>query len=392
MRKNARLVLLASFVLALSASAADFPAPQKVTAEQLSGLLATEAGNSDTEVAQKLSALELGERINAPRSARLSSSLPGDKSRQAFAILVDHAFLLGPPQGDIVNDPQPDAASLRQMLVKVVDYVNNARKRLPNFIATRLTTSFEDRPKEDVQQSTALVSYSYLPLHFVGRTSVDVTFRDGREIEAQTKKKADGVSGAHGLATAGEFGGFLSTVLADAVAGKITWSRWEKGLSGTDAVFNFEVPKDKSHYLVQFCCITENASEAFSTHVYSQKAGYHGQIQFDPASGTIFRITAQSEMIPGELVQEAAMAVEYGPVEIAGKNAILPTRSISILKAHTTVPPMGMHMAVFSGEAKTFLNDVAFQNYHQFRSESRILTESNVGAAPPTAPGTPPQP
>lgn len=390
MRRTSLLLLSVSFAIALSASATDSPAPQKVTEEQLSALLAAQAGASDTDLAQKLSTLQLGERLDASHFARLSRGLPGEKSRQAFAILVDQAFLLEPPAEDVVHDPQPDAASLRQMLVRVVDYVNSARHRLPNFIATRLTTSFEDRPKEDVQESTAVVSYSYLPLHFVGRTSVDLTFRDGREVEAQSKKKANGASRAHGLATVGEFGGFLSTVLADAVAGKIMWSRWEKGLSGTNAVFNYEVPKEKSHYVVQFCCITENASEAFGTHIYSQKAGYHGQIQFDPATGTIFRISAESELAPGELVQEAAMAVEYGPVEIAGKNAMLPTRSISILKAHTTVPPMGMHMAVFSGPAKTFLNDVAFQSYHQFRSESRILTDNNAGDAPPA--GTQPQP
>ena len=57
-----------------------------------------------------------------------------------------------------------------------------------------------------------------------------------------------------------------------------------------------------------------------------------------------------------------------------------------MLMAHTSAPPAGMHMASDRGPAKTFLNDVEFGNYHQFRGEMRILTEENGGSAPQTVP------
>jgi hypothetical protein len=65
--------------------------------------------------------------------------------------------------------------------------------------------------------------------------------------------------------------------------------------------------------------------------------------------------------------------VEYGPVEIGGKTYTCPVRSVSISKEGLTggIDPFG-------GFAQTpqtiLLNDVIFDDYHLFRSNSRILT------------------
>ena len=56
------------------------------------------------------------------------------------------------------------------MLVQIVNYVNTTARQLPNLIATRETAGFEDRPQQDVQQETAVVGLSYLPLHLVGKS------------------------------------------------------------------------------------------------------------------------------------------------------------------------------------------------------------------------------
>ncbi|HEY2860557.1 MAG TPA: hypothetical protein VGJ21_19210 [Terracidiphilus sp.] len=296
-----------------------------------------------------------------------------------MVILADSAALFEPAKADFVADPQPDAAALRQFLVNVVNYANGALHGLPNFVATRATNAFEDRPMEDVLESTGIVSYSYLPLHYVNRSSARVAYRGGHEVLETNGKDERKSSPSHGLQTAGEFGPFLSTVLADAVKGKITWARWERGIDSSNAVFHYEVSHGGSHYFVQFCCIREDSGESIATHIYSEKTGYSGEIVFNPTTGAVTRISVQAARTPGELVASAGMVVEYAPVEVGQKTLVLPIKSVSILKAHTAAPPDGMHMAIFKGPAKTFLNDVVFENYHQYRGEMRMVSD---GAAP----------
>jgi hypothetical protein len=357
-------------------------AAEKVSGDRLTALLASGSGQDDAHVANQLSALELTENLGPSRFAQLNAALPGEKSRQALMVLADSAALLQPPDGEMVANPPPDAAALQQMLLKIVNYANSALHGLPNFVATRATTAYEDRPKEDVLGPTGIVSYSYLPLHFVSRESVQVSYRNGHEVLEASGKDERKSSPAHGLRTAGEFGSFLSAVLADAVKGKITWGRWQRGIDGVDAVFHYEVKERASHYSVQFCCISEDSSESIATHVYSEKTGYSGDIVFNPNTGAVMRISIQADLTPGELVADAGMVVEYAPLQVGEKMVVLPVKSVSILKAHTTAPPSGMHMAVFKGPAKTFLNDVVFENYHQYRGEMRMVSDDS---------GTPPQ-
>lgn len=384
MKRFLAMALLGVLPLAFSPQAGvaqSKPSPtEKIDGDRLTAILTTAAGQDDAHTAATLSDLELTERLDPKRFAQLSASVPGDKSRQALVILADSAALLEPAKAEVLAKPQPDAAALRQMLVNVVNYANNALHGLPNFIATRATTAFEDRPNEDVLEPTGIVSYSYLPLHAVNRVSTQVAYRSGHEVLESNGKDIQRSSPTHGLRTAGEFGPFLSTVLSDAVKGKITWARWEQGTDGADAVFHYEVNKDASHYVVQFCCTREDAGESIPTHIYSEKTGYGGEIAFNPATGAVMRISVQAELTPGELVSSAGMVVEYAPVQVGEKTVVLPVKSVSILRAHTTAPPEGMHMATFKGPAKTFLNDVIFQNYHQFRGEMRMV-DDGAGSA-----------
>lgn len=376
MVKPVLFLLLA--VLAQFALAADVPAPQKVTVEQLTALLAAENGKSDSQLAQDLEPLVLSERLSTDKLTRMDSKLPGQKSQHRLLILADSAALLDLPAAEMPQKATPDAAALRQMLVQMVNYVNNTLHQLPNLIATRQTSAFEDRPKEDVQEENAVVSYSYLPLHLVGQSSADVAYRDGHDTDLTKQKAAKHATPVHGLLTAGEFGPFPRTVLADAIKGKITWGHWERGSAGEEAVFHYVVPKEKSNYLVQFCCTTEDASESFTTHIYSERAGYHGEIAFDPAAGSILRITVEADLPPGELVSSAGMIVEYGPESIGAKTVVVPLRSISLLEAHTSHPRGSLTSPTFTGNPKTFLNDTDFTSYREFRGEVRILTGESV--------------
>jgi len=370
MRATAILVCVAA--LALRADAA-----QRMTVAQLQQTVASAHGMSDAEVAAQLAAVELTERLSAAGMAQLGAGLPGNKAREQLVIVADASAFLAPPDAEIGTGPTPDAAALRAMMVKVVDYVNNTVRQLPNFIATRSTTAFEDRPQEDALEATGVVSYSAVPLHEMGSTSVRVTYRDRREVVDEGAARNDRHGNqAGGLVTAGEFGPMLSRVVADAIQGKIMWGRWEKAADGDVAVFRYQVPPEKSHYKVEFCCVRDAVDMSGGVddlHVFSETASYHGEIAFDAATGAILRISMEAEMPQGELISKAAMLVEYGPVDIGGKQFTCPSRSISILQAHTTQQKGMYSRANYQGSAKTFLNDVEFRQYRRFGTETRIL-------------------
>lgn len=351
-------------------------APQKITVVQLEQALAAAQGKPDAEAAQQLSRFKLTERFNAARLAHWQAVVSGEKARQQLMILVDQSEFLPLPDDEVIQDPAPNPAMTHQMLVKIVNYVNTTVRQLPNLMALRQTTGFEDRPEENIQEATDVVSLSYLPLHFVGTSSIAVTYRDRKEVVDESATKAlKHNTPVGGLVTSGEFGPILSTVMADALQGKITWARWEKGGSGRLAVFHYQVPAEKSNYNVQFCCVADGYSSSGLPErtVFHQRAGYHGEIAFDPTDGSIWRLMLEAEMPTGSMVPEAGIVIEYGSVTIGDRNFICPVKSVSILTAHTAQQVGAISRTNFRGAAKTFLNDVVFGQYRRFGSETRIV-------------------
>ncbi|MGA9670424.1 MAG: hypothetical protein WBQ94_14520 [Terracidiphilus sp.] len=396
-----RLIVLA-FVALLAIPADAAQDSTRITAAELEQVLATshDAHQADADLARQLSGMELTERLSAAKLARLKAVLSGEKAQQALVALADSSVFLDPPAAEIPANPTPDPAARRRMLVSVVNYVNTTIRQLPNFIATRDTTRFEDRPLEDLQGSVGMTTLIYLPLHVVGRSNVLVTYRDGHEVVEKVAAKINrGESQERGLFTEGVFGPILSTVVGDALKGNITWARWEngagwekgtrweEGANGAEAVIRYAVPREKSHYSVGFCCvssgITNETHEPTDWRKFAEIAAYHGEIAFDPANGAILRITLEAELPPNEVVSKSGLMVEYGAVDIGGKSYTCPLRGVSVLLAHTTQPALGTHAAEsYRGPAKTFLNDAAFEQYRRFGSETRILAGTS---AEPTA-------
>jgi hypothetical protein len=373
------LSIAAPLLPSLSHREPSVPGPEKRTVQQLTETLAASRGKSDADVTQQLSAMELSERMDAAALSRLLTDLPGDRSRNLMMMRADQSAFLPTPETEVLGDPAPNSAATRQMLVQVVNYVNTTLRQLPNLMATRTTTSFQDQPQEDVLESTATVSYSYQPLHYIGAASAIVTYRDRKEVVdergAGTSKHGGKIGG---LITTGEFGSALISVVADALKGKITWARWEHGDDANLAVFHYTVPAAKSNYHVKFCCITGGPDQRDSGQIFDRQAEYHGEIAFTPNDGAIVRVSLQADLPADELVANAGILVEYAPVSIGGKSVICPQRSVSLLTAHTTQPPKGMHsLALYKGPTKTYLNDVEFGSYRRFGSETRMLTGVN---------------
>ena len=92
------------------------------------------------------------------------------------------------------------------------------------------------------------------------------------------------------------------------------------------AAFRFSVPRDKSHYQVEFCCIAGQDKGG----VFQQFSAYHGEIAVDPADGTILRLTLIADLRKVDPVVTSDILVEFGRVALGGKTYICPIKSISM--------------------------------------------------------------
>jgi VWFA-related protein len=361
-------------------------AARQVTVQELEQLVTSLQGKPEAEQAYRIADLELTERLSPVRLANLMSLVPYEKSRKALQSLADRSGFQLPPATELPQKPAPDLAEQKRIMGLAVAYVAKAVPQLPNFFATRSTTRFEDTPL----QNNAMGFVAYEPLHSVGSYRVTSLYRDGREVEIPANSKAPKPKAdATGLTSWGEFGPVLSTVLLDAARSSLSWSHWEQGANGPMAVFTYSVPREKSHYEVNYCCIAEPGATIPATIPFHELTGYHGQMTVDPATGTILRLMLLSDMRAGAPVQSASLLVEYGPVEIGGRDYICPLRAVSLSQAEKV--QLSARYAIPQANTlhpqQWMLNHVVFEDYHLFRAEARIasgiLPEEVAEAATP---------
>ena len=385
--------MMPKFLLALLLAGTALPAfaAKRVTVEELEQVLAASHGKQDAKLAQQLSELELTERLSGARFSRLEATLPGAESRRSLVVLADVSAFLDLPAAEVPATAPPDDAAQRQMIALTMKFTGKTISGLPNFFATRDTISFEDTPQSYRADMSAV---PHRPLHAVGRSSDTVLYRDGREtVDSVAAKGEKSESAAQGLTTTGVFGPILGRVLVDAAqGGKLVWSHWEPGDGGPRAVFRYTVPREKSHYQVEYCCVfSDNGGR-----VFQQFSGYHGLIAIDPNNGAILRVTLEAVLKPSDPLVRSDILVEYSPVEIGGKTYVCPVKSVSISLA-PTLPLNAFEIQRYRNmlvgqqtsreNLQTFLNDVVFTHYHLFRAEARILAADNRGTngAPPAS-------
>jgi hypothetical protein len=235
---------------------------------------------------------------------------------------------------------------------------------------------------------------------FMDKVSAIVSYRNGREVLEPVGGRKPGnsmVTSSTGLTTWGVFGPLLGLVITDVMKGKIGWGHWEQGASGPLAVFRYLVPADQANYVVRYCCFRAEHGEMKQ---FEAVPAYHGEIAIDPKTGAILRLVLKMDLEPELPMERADQAVDYGPVEIAGKTCICPVQSISISRAQTLTfhgyqfyadkkgsPDPGgklKHVVTVEQPTATAINDVVFDDYHQFRGEVRILPAASVDPVVPT--------
>jgi len=364
---------LANAALSPTGDVTEVPAPRSVSLEDVQRILAEDRGEPDAEVARQLSALSLTERMSDARLASLEKGLPGTKSRWALVAAADASVFLAPPAADVLSQAPPDLNEQRRMMALTVDYLAKTLPRLPDFYATRTTIRYDgdvNLPRVGLHRRAA--SQQDSSWRRVAISKATVVYRNGAElVDPQYWGKHPSHPEGEGLITRGTFGPILSTVIVDAAHGETAWDHWERRAAGALAVFRYRVAENQSHYSVAF------HGRANENGVAEQATGYHGEVAIDPATGTILRLTVEADPPLGSPIVRGDIMVEYGPVEISGRTYTCPVRSVSI--SLTAAGLMGGR-DTFGHPAKTrdatLLNDVTFDDYHQFRSTSRILTGS----------------
>jgi VWFA-related protein len=371
--KRSLLFIIGSFVVAAIWIPAQ--AEKRISVAQFEQTVAALKNAADSEAAQRISELQLTERLSPLRLATLSQTIPGEKFRQALRAIADQSAFLPPPSSEIPSNPAPPVAEQRRIMGLVATYVEHTIPQLPNFFATRTTDHFEDTP---LVQHAGDFFTPYRPLHFLSHSEAAVFYQKGREV-VDTKAGSSRQNHAReGLTTWGVFGPILGTVLVDAASSKLQWSHWESGSTvPIVAVFEFHVPQEKSHYEVNYCCVASQAATyAADVRPFRRIVPYHGSMTVDPATGVILRLTVEADLKPADPVTKASILVDYGSIEIGGKNYICPIRSISTTAAQMVQvdPKYKFALANQIQPVKTSLNDVAFNNYHMFRADMRVLT------------------
>ena len=362
--------------------------------QQFEQMLFADQGKSDEKVADRITDVALTERVSPARLAKWEKEFPGSHTREVLLRLADESAFMEPPVDDVLKDPAPDVETQQKMMAIALDYVKTAMRQLPNFYATRTTTHFQDTPTlltepgplpmsmESVARAMRMPGFGRFdpkPMHSTGTTKMTVTYRDGHEErDTDTEKGRKEDRPTTGFTTSGEFGPILGVVVGDAFRGQVTWARWEQGASDPIAVFDYSVPEDRSNYGVGI------PKDGKFENVYP---AYHGEIALDPATGSILRLSVVAELTPPNEAKQTGMIVEYAPVEIGSRTYTCPIHGVAFSKGRVAdLKPTPGNTAVLM---QTQLNDVAFTEYHLFRTETRIVSEAGgksdaapAGAAP----------
>ena len=229
----------------------------------------------------------------------------------------------------------------------------------------------------------------YEPLHETNAFETTVLYRNGQEVVDDGKVVAVASTGQQtGLRDWGVFGAVLSTVLLDAARSDLRWSHWEQDATGKQAVFRYAVPEANSHYHVTYCCVPGVDPRSDPMRPFERVVGYHGEIAVDPQQGSILRLTVEADLKSTEPVSMANIMVEYASIEIGGQTYICPSRSVSYSTALSVITfhgGVGLEGMATPGPPQKLLNDVAFEQYHMFRSDVHLSSGEEAAAQATTA-------
>ena len=126
-------------------------AQTSVTVDQMERLLDSLTSEKESAATGQLAHLQLTERVSPQRLAQWQSHFKGQLALETLLYLADASSTCDLPDADLPPDPPPDDAASDAILERGRQYVRTMRPRLPNFSATRSTTSFQVSTLDQMQ-------------------------------------------------------------------------------------------------------------------------------------------------------------------------------------------------------------------------------------------------
>ena len=323
----------------------------------------------DDRLLSRLGEIELTERMSTLTLYRLVGQYKlGGHAQMILQQMADRSALLKLPADEEIPHAAPDAETQSAMFNAARDYVFGKLSRLPDFVATRTTTSFDNTPTPLKYVQSGNESAGFRRREIVQR---QISFRNGKEVlesasGVETSKPEDGA-----FESRGEFGTQASVVLMDIDQTSVSFDHWENTMGGIAAVYRYAVPRQRSHYEV-----TDRCDEHASFHDFP---GYHGLIALASRNGTILRITLEAESSQSDPISHVASVIEYGPVVIGNRRSICPLRSLAFMMQEAKGCSQGSHKLQ---KPISMLNQTIFSNYHRFGSSSTMVFDEADNADP----------
>ena len=240
-------------------------------------------------------------------------------------------------------DPPP-AASPARSVSPAESLVERAREaafefseKLPNFICQELMSRFIQRGRE-----------KEVPLDVV---SAEIIYEDGHEtyrnVKIDNRPTDKGLQEIGGSWSTGEFASTLVELFHPNTDAQFR-SGGTSSISGFSAqVYDFQVRRENSHWRLQ-------------ARSQTLAAAYGGSVWVDPKTGRVLRIEMQARNLPSDFPMDTVeSAVDYSYVMIGGRSFLLPVHAESL--------------GCERGTRYCSHNIIDFRNYHEFKSEIKIL-------------------
>jgi hypothetical protein len=257
--------------------------------------------------------------------------------RTLYAFLTITVAAWAQPLALVPPATVPDATEQQAMLTRITKGALRYQGEIPDFLCAESITRSEANSKtpERWKQLDTLEE----ELSFVGGRETHTLLRINGKSTRTSHEELEGMR-SDGLL---QFVMVPSWIFGPQVRTRFDWSRWETREGRSVAVFAFRVPPSiATHPLV-------NQSQTFLV-------GYHGLIYADAASGDMARLEAQMDAPKDFPFQEDAFEIDYGEVDIAGQQFLLPVKSVGWVR---------------DGKLLT-RNDIEFGEYRKYGADATV--------------------
>lgn len=241
------------------------------------------------------------------------------------------------PGTDASTLPPPPAVPVDDVIAAARDAADSFTAEMPDFLVKQATTRYLANTVPPRWAATDVVT-------------ADVRCVDGKEeytnilVNGQPSSRPIEKTGAW---STGEFVTTLQDLFSPYTAAAFV-RHGEETIAGRDAfVYDFTVPQSGSHWVL------------VSPQGFREAPPYTGRVWIDKERRRVLRVEQRTSKISLKMPYSSAeSSLDYGFVNIEGKNYLLPVHS--------------ENMACMRGNANCMRNEIDFRNYRKFAAESNV--------------------